>query len=144
MISCTEFIPAYNELFKYLEEVGGVDAVERFWEGISDDFLWNLRKLVEEKGTWGMWEYWTHTLNEEGADFSMHCEDDLFTIEMRACPSVAKLRNSCVTPYRRYCHHCDTLYRRVIEPFGFTYNIDFIDQEAGVCKVTVKQMDTSV
>ena len=71
MISCIEFIPAYSELFKYLEEKGGFEAVERFWEGVSDTFLWNLRDLVREKGTWGMWEYWTHTLNEEGAKFTM-------------------------------------------------------------------------
>ena len=33
MISCTEFIPVYSELFKYLEEEkGGHDEVVRYWE----------------------------------------------------------------------------------------------------------------
>jgi len=40
MISCTEFILAYNELFKFLEERHGKEAVIDFWKGISDNFLW--------------------------------------------------------------------------------------------------------
>ena len=32
MISCTEFIAAYSELFGFLEETYGADEVGRFWE----------------------------------------------------------------------------------------------------------------
>ena len=32
MISCTEFIPSYSELFTYLENKHGRDEVDRFWE----------------------------------------------------------------------------------------------------------------
>ena len=32
MISCTEFIPAYSELFTFLEEKHGRDEVDRFWK----------------------------------------------------------------------------------------------------------------
>ncbi len=31
MISCTEFIPSYSELFSYLEEKHGEDEVSKFW-----------------------------------------------------------------------------------------------------------------
>ncbi|MCK4323809.1 MAG: hypothetical protein KAW89_04715, partial [Armatimonadetes bacterium] len=62
MISCTDFLPAYSELFKYLEKHGGHDEVVRFWEYIRDNFLGNLRELVKKKGLQGCWEYWTHTL----------------------------------------------------------------------------------
>ena len=44
MISCTEFIPAYSELFKFLESKGGPEAVEYFWNYLSDNFLGNLRE----------------------------------------------------------------------------------------------------
>ena len=50
MISCTEFIPAYSELFKYLQKIGGKAAVVRFWEYHSDNVLGNLKSLVEAKG----------------------------------------------------------------------------------------------
>ena len=32
MISCTEFIPSYSELFTYLEEKHGRAEVDRFWK----------------------------------------------------------------------------------------------------------------
>ena len=32
MISCTEFIPAYSELFAYLEEKYGRGEVDRLWK----------------------------------------------------------------------------------------------------------------
>ena len=46
MISCTEFIPAYSELSKFLEEQGGKAAVISFWEHLSDAFLTNLRNIA--------------------------------------------------------------------------------------------------
>ena len=32
MISCTEFIPCYSELFTYLENKNGRGEVDRFWK----------------------------------------------------------------------------------------------------------------
>ena len=55
MIGCTDFIPAYSELFKSLEKLGGVQAVEDFWNYLSDRFLTNLRDLVAENGIRGCW-----------------------------------------------------------------------------------------
>ena len=55
MISCTDFIPAYSELFRILEKVGGRQAVDGFWLYLSDTFLTNLRDLVAEHGIRGCW-----------------------------------------------------------------------------------------
>lgn len=139
MISCTEFIYAYNELFKHIEEKHGRAEVDRLWEGISDDFLSNLRELVREKGTWGMKEYWTHTLTEEGARHTMTCTDDYFAIDMHECPSVGLLRTGPAARYPDYCKHCDTLYRRVIEPFGYEYHVEYIDEDKGICRVEIRK-----
>ncbi|MCC6695216.1 MAG: hypothetical protein IT365_06265, partial [Candidatus Hydrogenedentes bacterium] len=65
MISCTEFIWVYSELFRYLDERGGKDEVFAFWKGISDNFLGNLREYIRTEGLKGMHKYWTHTLGEE-------------------------------------------------------------------------------
>jgi hypothetical protein len=50
MIPCTDFIPAYSELFKFLEQHGGKRSVEDFWNYLSDRFLGNLRQAVVENG----------------------------------------------------------------------------------------------
>lgn len=138
MISCTEFILAYNELFKFLHKKYGKKAVIEFWEYISDKFLTNLDFLVKEKGIAGMEEYWTHTLTEEGADYQMHAGPDHFEISMKKCPSVGILNKSKVEKYPDYCEHCEILYKRVIEKYGFEYKIKYIDKEKGICRLSVR------
>ncbi|NLA84167.1 MAG: hypothetical protein GX854_06510 [Clostridiales bacterium] len=63
MISCTEFIPAYSELFKYIEEIDGEEGVLKYWEHISDEGLNQLRDLVKKHGIRGCFLYCSHTLN---------------------------------------------------------------------------------
>jgi hypothetical protein len=145
MISCTEFIPAYSELFKYLHARGGKQAVVNFWESLSDEFLTNLRDLAATKGLAGCFEYWSHTLTEEAADFRMTLDEGMgtFEIEMRQCPSRGRLNESKhIEPYEHYCEHCDVLYRRVLEPLGFTYNIDLSTCKEARCKLTVEKKST--
>lgn len=136
MISCAEFILAYNELFKFLDKKYGKDAVVNFWKYISDNFLDNLDRLVREKGIKGMAEYWTHTLIEEKADYIMKADKNSFEIHMKQCPSVGILNKNKVVKYPYYCEHC-VLYKWIIEKYGFTYKIDYIDRDKGICCVKV-------
>ena len=140
MISCTDFIPVYSELFKFLHSKNGKEAVVKFWERLSDEFLNNLRALAEKKGLTGCFEYWTHTLSEEAADFKMTLDEDkgYFEIEMRHCPSMGRLLEiKHIEPCEFYCEHCDTLYRRVLEPLGFNYEIELSQCDKAKCKLIV-------
>ena len=142
MISCTEFIPAYSELFRFLEDAGGEQAVREFWEHIADEFLADLRGLVEENGIRGCWMYWSRTLNEEAADFRMEMDEEAgeFRIEMRRCPSREILNNTeHMEPCHDYCRHCDVLYRRVLEPLGYEYSIDLSRCDEARCVVAVRR-----
>lgn len=141
MISCTEFIPAYSQLFKSLETLAGAQAVDDFWCYLSDRFLTNLHDLVEEHGLRGCWLYWKHTLNEEAADFTMTLDEEagIFRIDMHHCPSKSRLDElHHVEPYHDYCRHCDVLYRRVLEPLGYEYDIDLSNTDQARCWITVK------
>jgi len=72
MISCTDFIPAYSEGFKFLEMTGGRKEVEKFWSYLSEIYLKDtLGELVTSDGLAGCYAYWSHSLNEEAADFTM-------------------------------------------------------------------------
>ena len=142
MISCTEFIPAYSELFRFLEARGGQAAVTGFWEYISDHFLGNLRDLVTQHGITGCWLYWNHTLNEEAADFTMELDEEAgeFRIEMRHCPSKGRLlQMTHIQPYPDYCRHCDVLYRRVLEPLGYTFEPDFSRVDQAACSLVIRR-----
>lgn len=142
MIPCTEFIPAYSELFKFLHAKGGKQAVVDFWKYLSDNFLGNLKDLVEKEGLRGCWSYWSHTLNEEAADFTMELDEDVgeFRIAMHHCPSMGlllKLRHT--EPYQAYCEHCDLLYRRVLEPLGYEYQFNPPEPGKASCLIVVKR-----
>ena len=144
MISCTEFIPAYSQMFKFLERRGGVEAVDGFWEYLSDEFLGNLRDLVKEHGIRGCWMYWSHTLNEEAADFTMTIDDEAgeFEIVMHKCPSMMRLLEmKHVEPYHDYCRHCDVLYARVLEPLGFSCELDMSECDKARCRFLVRKND---
>lgn len=144
MISCTETILTYDELFSFLYKRYGKKAVIKFWEGVSDNFLKGLRRLVKEKGIEGMREYWGRTLQEEKAGYRIKYGKDFFRIEMYRCPSVGLLRRyKRLKKYRDYCKHCDTLYRRIIEDYGFSYKIEYLDEEKGICQIEVRKMANS-
>lgn len=136
MISCRDFIPAYSELFKYLEELGGEKAVQDFWNYLSDKYLGNLRELVAEHGIRGCWIYWSKSLNEEAADFTMEMDEEAgdFKIIMHYCPSKGRLlQMKHMEPYHNYCGHCGVLYRRVLEDYGFECSTDFSHIDEARC-----------
>jgi hypothetical protein len=142
MIPCTDFIPAYSELFKYLDATGGKQAVVTFWEFLSDNYLDELRDLVAEHGLRGCWLYWTRTLNEEAADFTIELDEQAgeFRIDMHHCPSKGRLIECAnVEPYPDYCLHCDVLYRRVLEPLGCDYAIDLSHCDEARCVLVVRR-----
>ena len=142
MISCTDFIPAYSELFRYLEQRAGRDAVIDYWHYLSDNYLSNLRGLVEEHGLYGCWLYWSHTLSEEAASFSLELDEDEgeFTIHMHWCPSKGRLLAlDHFEPYHDYCGHCDVIYRRVLEPLGFECTFDMSRVDRAQCTATIRK-----
>ena len=142
MIPCTEFIPAYSALFDFLESKGGPGAVHDFWNYLSDNFLQNLHDLVVAHGIRGCWMYWNHTLNEEAADFTMELDEEagLLSLTMHRCPSKGMLLAlDHVTAYHDYCSHCDTLYRRVLEPLGYEYTYDMSQIDQARCRLVVRR-----
>ncbi len=140
MISCTEFIWVYSELFKFLEARGGKDKVIAFWKGISDEFLGNLRENIEKDGLKGMHAYWSHTLGEEGGRHHMMLYDDMFIIDMHDCPSAKLVHQSGrIKPYHDYCEHCRWLYPPLIEEYGYEVEMNIIDCEKGRCRLTVRR-----
>jgi len=144
MISCTEFIPAYSELFKYLEENYGAEAVRTYWatrfspegKGIP------LTGFLEREGLPGCFSYWSGTLNEEAADFTLYLNEKAgwFKIDMHKCPSKGRLlalkEDLGVEPYRDYCLHCDH-YRASAEKVGLNYIFDCTGADKAACTILI-------
>ena len=134
MISCTEFIPLYSEFFKYLESVGGHDAVLAYWYYLSDNGIGDktnphsLASFIERDGPFvGACNYWKHTLTEEACDVKKvydYNKEYCYT-HMRHCPSRGMLNDlEHVEPYYDYCGHCNVIYQRVLEKYGMRFEMD--------------------
>ena len=141
MLSCTQFIPAYSELFTFLEEREGYDGVMRYWTHVSDQYVEpRLGECLKKSGLAGCFDYWSHSLNEEAADFTMTLDEDAgyFEIEMKNCPSKGMLLSlPDFKPYPRYCEHCDTLYHLVANRYGLGYDYDFSQCDRACCRLRV-------
>mgnify|MGYP003178763840 FL=1 len=144
MISCTEFIPCYSELFTYLEEKQGRDEVSRFW-----DYLFQptgkgipLINFVKKEGIRGCWSYWSGTLNEEAADFTMYLNEKrgFYLNVMHRCPSKGRLLQLKdeigIIPYHDYCLHCDS-YRASVEEAGLKYIYNFTGTDHAACSMLI-------
>lgn len=144
MISCTEFIPSYSELFTYLEDKHGREEVSRFWKYLFEptgDGI-PLINFVKKDGIRGCFNYWAGTLNEEAADFTTYLNEKAgwFHIVMHQCPSkgrLLKLKDEIgITPYRDYCLHCDS-YRSAIEKVGLGYIYNFAGTDHAACSILI-------
>ena len=144
MISCTEFIPAYSELFTYLENKYDREEVDRFWKYlfVPDGKGIPLVSFVEREGIAGCYSYWAGTLNEEAADFTMYLNKKrgFFLCKMHRCPSKGRLLELKdqigITPYRDYCLHCDS-YRSAVEKAGLKYIYNFQGIEEAACSILI-------
>ena len=144
MISCTEFIPSYSELFTYLEEKYGRDEVDRFWEYLFDPKVeaCPLVKFVKNEGIKGCFTYWKGTLNEEAADFTMYLNEKAgwFMNVMHHCPSKGRLlelkESVGITPYHDYCLHCDH-YRESVAEAGLEYIYNFNGVDHAACSMII-------
>ena len=141
MISCTEFIPSYSELFSYLDEnKGGHAEVERFWTYLFEPTGKGipLINFARKDGLRGCWNYWMGTLHEEAADCIkiINEKDGWIYSEMLYCPSKGRLleleRELGIKPYYDYCGHCD-YYRASLEQVGLTWFRNHIGVDEAKC-----------
>ena len=140
MISCTEFIPSYSELFKYIDEHYGYPAVQAFWTYLfkPDGKGIPLINFVKKDGLKGAFDYWAGTLKEESADVTrvMNLKQGWIKSTMHYCPSKGRLlqlqEELGIEPYAHYCDHCD-YYRAALEQAGIESINDYTDVDRATC-----------
>lgn len=144
MISCTEFTPCYSELFKFLETKGGYEEVKKFWKYLfePDGKGIPLINFVKKEGIRGCFTYWSGTLNEEAADFTLYLNETAgwFVMDMHACPSKGRIlalgQETGFVPYDKYCFHCDS-YRSAVEKVGLKYIFNFRGIDHAACSLLI-------
>ena len=140
MISCTEFIPAYSELFKYIHNSYGFDAVHTFWAYLfkPDGKGIPLINFVKKDGLKGAFDYWSGTLKEEASDVTrwLNLKQGWAKSEMHYCPSKGRLlqlkEELGIEPYEHYCDHCD-YYREALKQGGLEWIRDHTRVDKASC-----------
>ena len=140
MISCTEFIAAYSELFRFLDEKYGRAEVDRVWKFLFEPTGKGIPLInyAKRDGLKGCVDYWTGTLTEESAEvtFVYNLKDGWFCSQMHHCPSKGRLLalkdELGIEPYRDYCDHCD-YYRAALEKVGLTWIRNHLSVDKASC-----------
>jgi hypothetical protein len=121
MLGCYDFCAHYEWTFQWLDQTGGETAVIDYWdECISKDSQQHASKLIGEKGFAGMGEYWGHVLEEEAAGYVVTEGENVFRIDMMACPSKGFLIRNGLKQYRDYCDHCMGWVGPMLQRNGYT------------------------
>ena len=139
MISCTEFIPAYSELFKFIDKKSGRQAVYDYWNMIFQPEKSPLNDYLDQYGIRGCWEYWTVIHIEEACDNSqVFNEQEGWHIScMHSCPSKGRFdKLGYMKPFDEYCKHCDG-YEHALNKHGLIQINDFRGDDHACCRTLI-------
>ena len=137
MISCTEFIPAYSELFKYIDQKSGREAVYKFWNDLFQPENSPLDRLIPQFGKLrGCWENWYVVYTEEACDnTTLYNEEEGWMVGcMHHCPSKGRFKKlGYMEPFDEYCKHCDC-YDIVLGKYGVGHCMDYRGDADAKCR----------
>lgn len=132
MLGVYDFCGHYEWTFEWLRQRGGEPLVREYWDrAIHQDSQRHAARLILEQGFAGMREYWGHTLAHEGAGYHTTATDNVFRIDMHACPSKGFLLRNHLEQYHDYCDHCLGWIGPLLQRGGFV--VDHQHNHRGQC-----------
>ena len=103
MIPSDHFVRFYNEVFKFLDEQGGL---REYYEHISRHQELHCLKLFTEKGLVGVREYYQKIYQEENCQGEVILKEHELVLYMSKCPSLSKAKDNDAGVCPKYCLHC--------------------------------------
>ncbi len=132
MIGTYDFCAHYEWTFAWLEKQFGKEFLLSFFdEAIHRDSQLKAKNLITELGFEGMKEYWGHTLDKEGAEYTWRMGPDYFRMDMHDCPSKGFLMRNELEQHADYCDHCMGWIGPLMKEAGFS--IDHQHNHRGQC-----------
>ncbi len=134
MIPSDHFVRFYNEVFKFLDEAGGL---ENYYQEISRHQELHCLELFKTKGLQGMYDYWEHIRVEENCEMELKLFPDRLELRMLGCPSLSKVVDNDAGPCGKYCDHCPGWVVPLLEKAGYTIEYNLIDRMKPQCHMTI-------
>ena len=136
MIPSDHFVRFYNEVFKFLDERGGLQS---FFLEISRHQELHCLELYRALGIRGMYEYYQKIRKEENCDIKLELLADGhgLIIHFKFCQSLAKVLNNDAGACPKYCLHCPGWSGPLDRKAGFYYIKDLVDLLKPECRTWV-------
>ena len=131
MIPSDHFVRFYNEVFKFLDEKGGLRA---YYDEISRHQELHCLDLFRRKGLQGVYEYYKKIRKEENCDLTMQFLPDRTVSYMKRCPSLSKVLDNDASPCLKYCDHCPGWSIPLSTQCGLYYVQNMISRTEPQCK----------
>lgn len=136
MLPSDHFVRFYNEVFKFLQEMGQ-EHLDAYYAEISRHQELHCLELFRQGGLRGMYDYWHHIGIEENCDLSLELDENHFHVRMNCCPSITKAIDNDAGLCEAYCDHCPGWKLPLIAKAGFFAVSNLIDRRQGVCDLFV-------
>ena len=130
MIPSDHFVRFYNEVFKYLDERGGLEG---YYKAISHKQERHCLELFKSKGLQGVYEYYLRIYKEENCQGRLELKEHELVIAMECCPSLSKVLNNDATPSPKYCLHCPGWTTPVYQKAGLFQIFDLMELDKPHC-----------
>ena len=130
MIPSDHFVRFYNEVFKFLDAQGGLQA---YYEEISRHQELHCLELFRRKGLRGVYDYYVKIRKEENCDMDLILNGHELILKMNKCPSLSKALNNDAGACRKYCLHCPGWTSRVYKKAGLYQVYDLMGLENPQC-----------
>ena len=130
MIPSDHFVRFYNEVFKFLDEKGGLQA---YYKEISRHQELHCLELFKSKGLQGVREYYEKIRKEENCVLDLDLRDDRMVSRMTCCPSLSKVLDNDAEPCLKYCDHCAGWSKPLYTKCGIYYVQNMIDRRKPAC-----------
>ena len=130
MIPSDHFVRFYNEVFKFLDEKGGLQA---YYEEIGRHQELHCLELFRGKGLRGVYEYYRKIYKEENCEGDLIFNGHELIIGMSRCPSLSKALDNDAGVCRKYCLHCPGWTGRLYAKAGLYQVFDLMGLDNPQC-----------
>ena len=130
MIPSDHFVRFYNEVFKFLDGKGGLQA---YYEEISRHQEQHCLELFRNKGLRGVYEYYRKIYKEENCEGAVILNEGELIIRMDRCPSLTKAIDNDAGVCRKYCLHCPGWTGRLYSKAGLYQVYDLMGLDNPQC-----------
>ena len=103
MIPSDHFVRFYNEVFKFLDKMGGLEA---YYAHVSRHQEFHCLEDFRKKKLRGVYDYYVRIRKEENCDMDISLAEGELVLKMNVCPSLTKAIDNDAGACAKYCLHC--------------------------------------